>query len=96
MPKLSYEDMIARRIDFPEYQALCENGLIDDVVAERYSELMERWGQRIQTAFSFRCSDPSKTVGEVLTESDLEECWQQAKTQQAIVNAAADAGQFVH
>jgi hypothetical protein len=38
MPKLSYEDMIARRIDFPAYKALYEDGLIDDVVAERYSE----------------------------------------------------------
>jgi hypothetical protein len=95
MPKLSYEDMIARRIDFPAYKALYEDGLIDDVVAERYSEFMERWGQRVQNAFAARCPDPNRTIGEVLTEADLEDCWQEAKAVQATVNAAADAGEFV-
>jgi hypothetical protein len=94
MPKLSYEEMVARRIDFPTYKALYEDGLIDDVAAERYSEFMERWGQRVQHAFAARCSDESKRIGEVLTEADLEECWQEAKTAQAAVNAAADAGEF--
>jgi hypothetical protein len=96
MPKLSYEDMIARRIDFPTYKALCEDGLIDDIVAERYSELMERWSQRVCADFEARCSDPNKTIREVLTEADLEKCWQEALAAQATVNAAVDAGEFVH
>ena len=96
MPKLSYEDMIARRIDFPTFKALYEDGLIDDVVAVRYSEVVERWDQRVKKAFAARCSDPNKTIGEVLTDADLEECWQEAKTAQATVNAAADAGEFLH
>jgi len=87
--------MIARRIDFPTYKALFEDGLIDNVVAERYSEFVERWGQRVQRAFAARCSDPNKKIGEVLTEADIEECWQNAKMAQAAVNAAADAGEFV-
>jgi hypothetical protein len=95
MPKLSYEDMITRRIDFPAYKALYEAGSIDDIVAERYSEFMERFQQRVQSAFLARCSDPNKKIGEVLIEADLEQCWQQAKATQAFVNATADAGEPV-
>jgi hypothetical protein len=72
----TYEDLIANRVDVPTAIKLFAAGEIDEATAQKHSDHSARFFKRI--AALIPKDRPGATVGEVLTDGDLDREWREA------------------
>jgi len=73
--QLTYEVLSLRHVDWPTLEKLFGAGQVDEDTAERHSQHMQRFNERIRKAMP--PGNDTITVGECFTDTDLDKFWRE-------------------